>query len=315
MINTNGRRIARDDEFVDQLAEVRPAFYFQFDGFERATSLTLRGETDVVDEKLRALDRLAAAGLSVTIVPAIERGVNEHEIGRIVDLAISHPAVRGINFQPAFHTGRHVTHDPLQRITIPDILRSIETQTAGRFIVSDFIPVPCCFPTCNAVTYAFADGDRVVPLPRIVNVHEYLDYLTNRVVPDFSVEIRAALEGLWSSSSVAGSQKSVDQLKLSCEACGLPDVMTIGDLARHVIMIMVQDFMDPWTFNQKNLMKCCKEFLLPGGKQIPFCAYNTVGYREQARAQLEAMEPERRRARAEGRRFEPRPVTFAFEGR
>ena len=47
-------------------------------------------------------------------------------------------------------------------------------------------------------------------------------------------------------------------------------------------MIMVQDFMDPWTFNQKNLMKCCKEFLLPGGKQIPFCAYNNVGYREQA---------------------------------
>jgi uncharacterized radical SAM superfamily Fe-S cluster-containing enzyme len=313
MINTNGRRIAHDDAFVDQLAEVRPAFYFQFDGFDRATSLALRGEPDVVGEKMRALDRLAAAGLSVTIVPAIERGINEHEIGRIVDLAITHPAVRGINFQPAFHAGRHVKHDPLQRITIPDILRGIESQTAGRFVVSDFIPVPCCFPTCNAVTYAFVDGDRVVPLPRIVNVHEYLDYLTNRVVPDFSVEIRAALEGLWSSSSVAGSQKSAEQLRVSCEACGLPDTVTIGDLARHVIMIMAQDFMDPWTFNQKNLMKCCKAFLLPGGQQIPFCAYNSVGYREQARAQLEAMEPGRRRARTEGRRYEPVPVTFAFD--
>ena len=77
-----------------------------------------------------------------------------------------------------------------------------------------------------------------------------------------------------------------------------------------MIMIMLQDFMDSWTFNQKNLMKCCKEFLLPGGKQIPFCAYNTVGYREQARRQLEALEPERRKARAEGRRFEPRPIEF-----
>jgi hypothetical protein len=37
-----------------------------------------------------------------------------------------------------------------------------------------------------------------------------------------------------------------------------------------MFMIMLQDFMDPWTFNQKNVMKCCKEFLLPGGKQIPF---------------------------------------------
>jgi uncharacterized radical SAM superfamily Fe-S cluster-containing enzyme len=73
---------------------------------------------------------------------------------------------------------------------------------------------------------------------------------------------------------------------------------------------MLQDFMDAWTFNQKNLMKCCKEFLLPGGKQIPFCAYNTIGYREQARAQLEALEPERRRSKAEGRRFSPQSVEF-----
>ncbi len=75
-------------------------------------------------------------------------------------------------------------------------------------------------------------------------------------------------------------------------------------------MVMLQDFMDPWTFNQKNLMKCCKEFLLPGGKQIPFCAYNTVGYREQARAQMEAMESKRKQARREGKRYEPRAVVF-----
>jgi hypothetical protein len=133
-------------------------------------------------------------------------------------------------------------------------------------------------------------------------------------MPDFNLEVRSALEGLWSSSSVAGSQKSADQLAFSCQACGIPESLTVGEMAEHMIMIMLQDFMDPWTFNQKNLMKCCKEFLLPGGKQVPFCAYNTLGYREQARAQLEAMEPERRRARASGNRFEPRPVTFSFNG-
>ena len=75
-------------------------------------------------------------------------------------------------------------------------------------------------------------------------------------------------------------------------------------------MIMLQDFMDPWTFNQKNLMKCCKEFLLPGGKQIPFCAYNTIGYRQQARQQLEAMEPMRRQAIRDGKKYEPQAVVF-----
>jgi 7,8-dihydro-6-hydroxymethylpterin dimethyltransferase len=309
MINTNGKRIARDNRFLEQLNEVHPAIYFQFDGFDSETYRILRGEPDILEEKLRALDRLAEIGLSVTLVPAIERGVNEHEIGKIVAFAIQHPAVRGINFQPAFHAGRHQQHDPMKRMTIPDVLRLIEAQTTGTFRASDFVPVPCCFPTCNSVTYAFVEGDQVTPLPRIVNVHDYLDYISNRVLPDFSLEVKRALEGLWSSSSVAGSQKSVHQVLTSCQACGIPG-FNLGDLAKHMMMIMLQDFMDAWTFNQKNLMKCCKEFLLPGGKQVPFCAYNTIGYREQARKQLEAMEPERRRARAEGCRFEPRPIEF-----
>ncbi len=312
MINTNGKRIAHDNRFLDQLNEVRPSLYFQFDGFEPETYRILRGDSKVIDEKLRALDRLAKIGLNVTIVPAIERGVNEHEVGKIIEFAIQHPAIRGINFQPAFHAGRHVKHDPMKRMTIPDVIKLVEEQTAGKFIASDFVPVPCCFPTCNSVTYAFTEGEKVTPLPRILNVYDYLDYITNRVMPDWNLEVRKALEGLWSSSSVPGSQKSTEQFVFSCQACGLPESLTVGDVADHMLMIMLQDFMDPWTFNQKNLMKCCKEFLLPGGKQVPFCAYNTLGYREQARAQLEAMEPERRRARASGSPYEPRAVSFDF---
>ena len=315
MINTNGKRIAHDDRFLAELNEVRPSLYFQFDGFDSETYRIIRGEPGILDEKLRALDRLASIGLNVTLVPAIERGVNEHEIGRIIDFAIKHPAVRGINFQPAFHAGRHMQHDPMQRITIPDILKLIEQQTGGNFLKSYFIPVPCCFPTCNSVTYAFNDGEKVTPLSRIVNVYDYLDYITNRVMPDFSMEIKRALEGLWSSSAIPGSQKSAEQLSVSCQACGLPESLTVGDIADKMIMIMLQDFMDPWTFNQKNLMKCCKEFLLPGGKQVPFCAYNTIGYREQARAQLEALEPARRRARREGVPFAVQPESFDVKNR
>jgi hypothetical protein len=312
MVNTNGKRIAHDDRFLEQLAEVRPSIYFQFDGFESETYRIIRGEPDILEEKLLALDRLASIGLNVTLVPAIERGVNDHEVGKIIELAIKHQAIRGINFQPAFHAGRHMHHDPMQRMTIPDIVKLIENQTAGKFVASDFIPVPCCFPSCNSVTYAFIDGDKVTPLSRIVNVYDYLDYITNRVMPDFSLEIKKALEGLWSSSSLAGSQKSAEQFAISCQACGLPESLTIGDIAKNMVMIMLQDFMDPWTFNQKNLMKCCKEFLLPGGKQIPFCSYNSVGYREQARAQLDAMEPRRKQARREGVPFRPEPVVFDF---
>lgn len=126
MINTNGRRIAHDDKFLEEPAELRPSIYLQFDGFERDTYRKIRGEPDLLPEKLRALDRLAEIDCDVILVPAIERGVNEHEVGNIIRFALQHPAVRGINFQPAFHTGRHGPHDPLQRMTIPDVLRLIE---------------------------------------------------------------------------------------------------------------------------------------------------------------------------------------------
>ncbi|MBS1966581.1 MAG: radical SAM protein, partial [Chloroflexi bacterium SZAS-1] len=80
MLNTNGKRIANDDAFLAELADVHPAIYFQFDGFDAETYRLLRGESNILSEKLRGLDRLAQAGLSAVLVPAIERGVNEHEV-------------------------------------------------------------------------------------------------------------------------------------------------------------------------------------------------------------------------------------------
>ena len=318
MLNTNGKRIAADDEFLDQLAGIdpRPAIYFQFDGFESDTYRILRGEPDILDEKLRALDRLAEIGSSVVLVPAVEKNVNEHEIGDIVRFGLDHPAVRGITFQPAFHSGRHGDHDPMTRMTNPDIVKLIEAQTDGLFLENDFFPVPCCFPTCNSITYAFVEDDTVLPLPRFLDVEDYLDYVSNRLLPDigeFSAEaIQATLEGLWSSSAVPGSEKSGREFALSCSICGLLEDSAFSEINDHMFMIALQDFLDPWTFNQKNVMKCCKEILLPDGKQIPFCAYNNVGYREQARDQLADRQRSRTKAGREGIAFDPEPLTFTF---
>jgi uncharacterized radical SAM superfamily Fe-S cluster-containing enzyme len=91
MLNTNGKRIANDDAFLAELAEIRPSIYFQFDGFEAKTYRVLRGEPDILPTKLRALDRLAAIGCGVVLVPAVERGVNDHEVGAIVKFALGAP--------------------------------------------------------------------------------------------------------------------------------------------------------------------------------------------------------------------------------
>ena len=312
MINTNGKRIASDDAFLAVLAEIQPAIYFQFDGFSSETYRILRGEPDILEEKLKALDRLAETGCKVVLVPAIERGVNEHEVGDILRFGMQHPAVLGVNFQPAFHAGRHMQHDPLQRMTIPDVLRLIAAQTDGLFQVNDFVPVPCCFPTCNSVTYAYVDGDTVLPITRLLDVEDYLDYISNKILPGFGDDVLKALEGLWSSSAVPGSDKSISDFLTSCTACQLPSGLDVRGIADRMFMVMLQDFMDPWTFNQRNVMKCCKEFLLPGGKQIPFCAYNSVGYREQARTQLAARQRVRLQAERDGLTYALEPIEFHF---
>jgi uncharacterized radical SAM superfamily Fe-S cluster-containing enzyme len=130
----------------------------------------------------------------------------------------------------------------------------------------------------------------VVPIPRLLNVEDYLDYVSNRVVPDYAV--REALEKLWSASAFMGTDTTTDRLTrtaaaLDCaDACGINLPEAVANLADRAFMIVVQDFQDPYTLNVKQLMKCCVEEITPDGRLIPFCAYNSVGYREQVREQM-----------------------------
>jgi hypothetical protein len=276
---------------VAALAELRPAIYFQFDGFDRETYDRIRG-ADLLKTKLRALDRLAEIDLDVALVAAIERDVNMHEIGKLVDFGIQHPAVRGVVFQPVTHVGRHIPFDPMQRVTIPDVLHGIVDQSKAALVLDDFVPVPCCFPSCQVNTYLYIDGDEVIPLPRILEVDEYLDYITNRATPNLpgEDEIRGALEGLWSASAVAGSDGAASKFECACgPGYGLPE--DLSHLRKHVFQIVIKDFMDAYTFSVKQVMKCCVGMLVPDGRMIPFCAFNSVGYREEVREMLARREP------------------------
>lgn len=307
MVNTNGLRIAHDKGFVERLAEVKPHIYLQFDGFEERTYQLLRGRRDLLEVKLRALDRLLEAGLRVVLVAVIERGVNEHEIGKIVEFGLKHPAVFGATFQCAFHAQRYPEFDPMQRMTIPDVLGGIAAQTRQLLKGSDFVPVPCCMPECSFVTYALLEDDQVIPLPRVVDLDPYMDHIRGRTLPALDDEVAMILSRLFSSSAVPGSQElAYDVQKLAgggvlsgdghhtrteqrCPACqsgiGLGS-HSLDDWSRHVFMVNIRDFADAWTLNLKTIMKCCIGFLVPDGRLIPFCVHNTAGYRQQVERKL-----------------------------
>src|ERR687891_313782 len=303
VLNTNGIRLAHDRKFGPALAELGVRIYLQFDGLERSTHLAMRGR-DLRTAKAKALERCAEAGLAALLVAAVEAGVNDQERGAIARHGIEHPAVRGVVFQPVTHAGRHVTFDPRQRLTNPDVIHGLVDQCPDWFRTSDFFPVPCCFPTCRSITYLLADGEDVLPIPRLLPMENHLDYISNRALPDPSV--RSALEVLWSASAIPGSDAMIERLTTALASLGLPDELdqitrvametcvscgidfpdALTDLAAKAFMIVIQDFQDPYTLNVRQLMKCCVEEITPDGRLIPFCAYNSVGYREQVREQL-----------------------------
>lgn len=281
VLNTNGIRLASDRAFAAALAEQRTSIYLQFDGLREDTHIAIRGR-DLREIKRRALANCEEAGLSVTLVAAVEKGVNDDELGDILRFGFRHPAVHSVVFQPVTHAGRHLAFDPLERLTNSDVIHAIVEQMPETFVSSDFFPVPCCAPTCRSVTYLLIDGDDIVPIPRILNVEDHLDYVTNRVLPDPT--IRGALEKLWSASAVPGSDTTAESL--ACATCAIDLPEAVRDLTNKAFMIVIQDFQDAYTLNVRQLMKCCVEQITPDGRLIPFCAYNSVGYREEVRAQL-----------------------------
>ena len=283
MLNTNGIRLARDKRFAPALAELGVHVYLQFDGFKDSTQMAIRGRL-LQREKQAALDACAAAGVSVSLAAAVERGVNDDEVGAIVRFGVEHPAVNGVFVQPVTHAGRFLDLDPLERLTNVEAIRAICDQLPEWFREDDFVAVPCCAPTCRSATYALYDGEDLVPLPRLVDVEDYLDYVTNRAVPD--LEVRAALEGLFSASAAGGTGPTGERLE--CVACGVGLPPELQEVAAMGFMVVVQDFQDPYTLDVRKLRKCCVSEITPDGRLIPFCAYNSVGYREQVRAGLVA---------------------------
>lgn len=302
VINTNGLRLAQESSYVQELARYGPVIYLQFDGLRASTYELLRGR-DLLALKVQALDNLAGAGLYAVLVTTVVEGVNDRELGDILHYGLEHPAVLGVSYQPVTYAGRcHNHRDPLRRTTLPDVLHALETQTDGLFRVGDFRPVPCPHPTCSASTYAYVHGEgaspelrpedgpvdrvrgsgrRVIPFPRVLDLDDYLDYLTNRTTPDVARELQPVLEALWSMGAVMGGDDTTGNL--TCLACDLNLPLTSDGLLKPetFFMIQVHGFMDGHTFDLKRLMKCCIHQLLPDGRAVPFCAYNTLSYREE----------------------------------
>ena len=104
---TNGIRFAQDPEFAKQAkaAGLRLA-YLQFDGVTNEAN-SHRKVGNLFDVKLRAIENLHAAGIDVVLVVTVVNGVNDEQVGPIIDFAIANAdKITVVSFQPVSFTGR-----------------------------------------------------------------------------------------------------------------------------------------------------------------------------------------------------------------
>jgi hypothetical protein len=146
-LNTNGLRLARDAAYLQELKDAGLSTVFlQFDGTTDEVFRHIRGRA-LLQQKMAVIQRCEELEIGVVLVPTLVPGVNTAQIGEIIQLALAHtPTVRGVHFQPISYFGRYDLHGKSQapanadRITIPEVIRAIESQTDGLLPAAAFCP-------------------------------------------------------------------------------------------------------------------------------------------------------------------------------
>jgi uncharacterized radical SAM superfamily Fe-S cluster-containing enzyme len=271
MVNTNGIRIADDEIFAKRLASYMPDFevYLQFDSFERHALMSLRG-ADLRDVHTRALERLNRLGVSTTLVVTLKKGLNDQEIGRIIDFALKQPAVRGVTLQPIQAAGRLDQFNPsTDRLTLTEVRRNILEQTSV-FRPEDLLPVPC-HPDCLAMGYALKAGGTVVPLTGLIDPNILIEGGRNTIVYEQDEAVRQGVFKLFATNhSPESGVKSLRDL-----LCCLPRLDAPAEFRyENIFRVLIMQFIDAHSFDVRSVKKTCVHIVHPDGRLIPFDTYN-----------------------------------------
>ncbi|MBC7130796.1 radical SAM protein, partial [Candidatus Bathyarchaeota archaeon] len=297
-VNTNGLRLAEDIEYFKKLVDAGVStLYLQFDGLNEEIYRKTRGRTDLVPIKHKVLENARNIGLdSIVLVVTLARGVNDKELGNIINYAINnHDVVRCVNIQPISMAGR-ARKDEMRkmRITVPDTIKLIEEQTNGIITTKDWRPVDwpvpiskgmeilknrpypefTMHPMCGAATFVVVEKDgSYKPITQYVDVDKFAEVFW---------EIYYA--GIKGKKTVAKMKllEFLPMVKSSLVRDLLKDVITkgsyeaLGRFMRKIVMIGIMHFMDVWNFDLDRVQRCVIHYATPDGKVRSFCTYNSI---------------------------------------
>lgn len=284
MLNTNGIKIAKDKAFAARLKTYAPDFeiYLQFDSFEDSVLRELRG-ADLAAVRQQALDNLNELNLSTTLVVTLQKGLNDHEIGKIIDFALKQRCVRGVTLQPTQIAGRLEHFNPeTDRMTLTEVRRKILEQT-DVFNSDDLLPVPCN-PDALVMGYALKLANEVFPLTRYINPNDLLDNSKNTIVYEQDELLHGKMIELFST----GNSVEVAEENLKSIMCCLPNIEAPNLGYDNLFRVIIMQFIDAYNFDVRAIKKSCVHIVNKDYKIIPFETMNLF-YRDDKKDYLEIL--------------------------
>lgn len=284
MLNTNGIKIAKDVAFAERLKTYTPDFeiYLQFDSFNNKVLQELRG-ADLNHIREQAIENLNKVNLSTTLVVTLQKGLNDHEIGKIIEYALKQKCIRGVTLQPTQIAGRLENFNPeTNRMTLTEVRRKILEQT-DIFNSDDLLPVPCN-PDALVMGYALKIENEVFPLTRYINPSDLLDSSKNTIIYEQDEGLQGKMIELFST----GNSVKVAEENLKSIMCCLPNIDAPELGYDNLFRIIIMQFIDAYNFDVRAIKKSCVHIVDKNNKIIPFETMNLF-YRDDKKARLEEL--------------------------
>jgi uncharacterized radical SAM superfamily Fe-S cluster-containing enzyme len=265
-INTHGLRLAKDKNYLQQLKDNGvDLIYLQFDGLSDDVYHSMRGAS-LFEYKVQAIRNCLDFKLGVILVPTIIPGINDHQIGDIVNFAKKWiPVVKGVHFQPVSYFGRYPKMPEDQdRITIPDILQRLEIQTMGEIRHNHFLPRRRKDSHCGFSGFFVLTEDN--------SLRACVDFDQKRKIQkDSGLVKESPAQHTRRFINKRGRYVEVD--RASCKKNKGTWENFFERSKTHYLSISGMPFQDAWTVDLERLVGCCIHVVTPRKKLIPFCSY------------------------------------------
>jgi uncharacterized radical SAM superfamily Fe-S cluster-containing enzyme len=306
---TNGILLAASLEFTQRCKQAGlSTLYLQFDGVTDDVYRKTRGEP-LFEKKMQCIENCRKAGIKIVFVPTIVKGLNDHQLGDILKVAINNvDTVSGISFQPVAFTGR-ISRAELEekRFTLTDLAHALADQT-GMFnhyddwfplsSVTPFsklkaklenrgVPTISCHPHCSLGTYMFVDekSRKAVPVTQFVDIPAML-----QDIEELSKKASGGLMKYYHGAKAWMSlqkhfkaefappgltfQKFLDTLQGMTDKKLGRDGMD-GTFTYRTLLVAGMHFMDNYNYDVERVKRCVIHYAAPDGKLYPFCTYNS----------------------------------------